>query len=52
MILNETFDVNEKGHLTIAGLDSIELSQNFGTPAYYLDTDAVRRMCRIYRNSF
>lgn len=52
MILNETFDVNEKGHLTIAGIDAIELSQKFGTPAYYLDTDAVRRMCRVYRNSF
>lgn len=52
MILHKTYGVNEKGHLTIGGLDAVELAAKFGTPAYYLDTDAVREMCRMYKDSF
>ncbi len=52
MILNKTCGVNSAGHLTISGLDSVELSEKYGTPAYFLDTDAVREMCRMYIDSF
>lgn len=43
--------VNEKGHLTLGGLDCIDLAKEYGTPLYLLDTDAVRANCRIYREA-
>ena len=52
MLLHPSFDINEKGHLTIGSLDAIELSETYGTPAYYLDLDAVRNMCRMYKKQF
>lgn len=52
MILHSTYDVNNEGHLTIGGLDSQELAAKFGTPAMFLDTDAVRAICREYKSAF
>ena len=52
MILHPTYELNEAGHLTVAGLDAVELAKEFGTPVYLLDTDAVRAQCRLYREAF
>jgi diaminopimelate decarboxylase len=52
MILHPTFGLNAAGHLTVAGFDAVELAREFGTPAYFLDTDAVRAQCRTYRSAF
>ena len=51
MILHDHFDINEQGHLTIGGLDTVELAKEFGTPAYIMDENALRKMCRTYRLS-
>ena len=51
MILHESFNVNEKGHLTIGGADAAELAQDYGTPAYIIDENAVRANCRAYRQA-
>ncbi len=51
MILHKHFDVNEKGHLTIGGMDAVELAQRFGTPAYVLDESVIRANCREYLNA-
>ena len=51
MIIHNHFDVNEKGHLTIGGADSVELAERFGTPAYILDENVIRANCRAYRNA-
>ena len=51
MILHSSFDVNEKGHLTIAGCDSVELAKTYGTPLYVLDEEAIRACCRVYKNA-
>ena len=48
MIIHEHFDINKKGHLTIGGADAVELAEKFGTPAYIIDENAVRKMCRTY----
>ena len=48
MILYPHFDINEKGHLTIGGADSVELAERFGTPAYIIDENVVRARCREY----
>ncbi len=52
MLLHPSFSVNAAGHLTIADMDAVDLSARFGTPAYYLDMDAVRKQCRFYRDAF
>ncbi|MBP3315378.1 MAG: diaminopimelate decarboxylase [Clostridia bacterium] len=48
MIIHEHFDINENGHLTIGGLDAVELAEKFGTPAYIIDENALRARCREY----
>ncbi len=51
MILHPSFTINDAGHLAIAGCDAVELAREYGTPAYIMDEDAVRSMCRIYRQA-
>ena len=51
MILHDHFDVNTQGHLTIGGMDTVELAEQFGTPAYIMDENAIRAMCRTYRQA-
>ena len=48
MILHKHFDINEKGNLTIGGMDAVELAREFGTPAYILDENVIRANCREY----
>lgn len=48
MILYPHLSVNEQGHLTIGGLDTVELAREFGTPAYIIDEDVIRQNMRIY----
>lgn len=48
MILHPHFDVNVSGHLTIGGIDAVQLASEFGTPAYIIDEDVIRENCRIY----
>ena len=48
MILHKHFDTNEEHHLTIGGVDAVELAKEFGTPAYILDENAIRENCREY----
>lgn len=47
-LLYSNLAVNEKGHLTIAGYDAVELAKEFGTPLYVLDENRVRENCRLY----
>lgn len=51
MILFNHLDINEKEHLTIGGMDTVELAREFGTPAYILDENVIRQQCRIYRDA-
>lgn len=51
MILHHHFDTNEQGHLTIGGVDTVELANTYGTPAYILDEDVIRQNCRTYRKA-
>ncbi len=47
-MLYDNLAVNDAGHLTIAGLDAVELAKTYGTPLYVLDEDRVRQRCRTY----
>jgi len=50
-MLYKHLNVNEKGHLTIGGVDTLELAKEFGTPAYVLDENVIRENCRTYLNA-
>lgn len=51
MFVNDCLNVNEKGHLTIGGCDTIELAKEFGTPLYVLDENTIRNTCKSFVNS-
>lgn len=51
MILHSHFNVNEQGHLTVGGMDTVELAREYGTPAYILDENVIRENCRTYRQA-
>lgn len=48
----DNINVNEKGHLTFAGQDTVDLAAKYGTPLYLLDEDRIREKCRIYTDAF
>lgn len=48
--LPETVQVNNRNHLTMAGVDLVELAQQYGTPLYVYDEDLLRQNCRNYRD--
>ncbi len=50
-MLHKNLGINEKGHLTFAGMDTVLLAQKHGTPLCLIDYDAVRNMMRIYADS-
>ena len=52
MFVNDCLNVNEAGHLTIGGCDTVELAKEFGTPLYVLDETTIRNICRAYVKSF
>ena len=43
--------VNDLGHLTFNGFDTVELAQQYGTPAYLMDEDRIRYNCRVYMDA-
>ncbi|MBQ7010788.1 MAG: diaminopimelate decarboxylase [Clostridia bacterium] len=43
--------INEKGHLTFAGRDTVDLAKTYGTPLYLMDEERIRENCRIYKNA-
>ena len=44
----KNISVNKAGHLTFAGLDTVELAKRYGTPLYLTDGDKIRENCRVY----
>ena len=52
MFVNNCLNVNEKGHLTIGGCDTVALAKEYGTPVYVIDETTVRDTCRSYVKSF
>lgn len=50
-MLHDNLGVNEKGHLTIAGCDTVELAREHGTPLIVYDEDKLRENCRVYKDA-
>lgn len=50
-MLTENLCINEEGHLTIGGIDTISLAKEYGTPLYVMDEDVIRDNCRKFKES-
>ena len=50
-MLHENLSVNENGHLCIAGKDTVELAEKYGTPLMVMDEARIRRNMRIYKSA-
>ncbi len=44
--------INEKGHLSFAGYDTVDLAQKYGTPLYLMDENKIREHIREYKTAF
>lgn len=51
MFIADCLGANEQNHLTIGGIDTLELAAEYGTPLYAFDEDAIRKHCRMYTES-
>lgn len=49
---NKSLNVNERGHLTIGGCDTVELAAKYGTPLYVVDEGKIESVCSEFLNSF
>lgn len=47
----DNISVNEKGHLTFAGFDTVELAAKYGTPLYLMDENKIREHIREYKST-
>ncbi|WP_414838473.1 diaminopimelate decarboxylase [Carnobacterium sp. TMP28] len=51
-LLTGTMKINEKNHLEVGGIDTIELVNKYGTPSYIYDIEAVKQKARAFKAVF
>jgi diaminopimelate decarboxylase len=47
-MLQQNLSVNDAGHLTVSGVDTVSLAKKYGTPLYVMDEALIRRNMRRY----
>lgn len=47
-----TQQINEQGHLTIGGVDTMELAKQYGTPLFVYDTALIRKRAQGFIDTF
>ena len=52
MFLHGTQAVNEKGHLTIGGCDTVELAETYGTPTIVYDIALFKERAQGFVDTF
>ncbi len=50
-MLCSNIGINEAGHLTFAGADTVRLAAHYKTPLYLMDEDRIRENCRVYKTA-
>ncbi len=51
MYVSDCIDINNEGHLSIGGCDTVALAKEFGTPVYVFDENEIRKNLRTFRDS-
>lgn len=52
MVMVSEHNVNEKGHLLIGGIDSLELTKTYGTPLFAYDLSLIKSRARAFLATF
>ncbi len=52
MHLHGSAKINKDGHLTIGGVNTVELAKQYGTPLYVYDVDLIRERARGFKETF
>lgn len=52
MHLYGTQDISKNGHLTIGGVDTVDLAKVYGTPLFVYDIDLIRKRARGFIDTF
>lgn len=47
-MIAKNIDVNAEGHLTFAGMDTVELAKEYGTPLYLVDKNGIKERAEEY----
>ena len=50
-MLYKNLAVNDKGHLTFAGYDTLDLAKQYGTAVMVMDESVIRSRCREYKSA-
>lgn len=50
-MISESLGINNENHLTIGGVDCVDIVKEFGTPVYVMDEALIRKNCRTYLDS-
>lgn len=50
--MNDYYRTNIKGHLTIGGIDALDLAKNFGTPLMVYDVAQIRKQFQSFQQAF
>ncbi|MFB1050448.1 diaminopimelate decarboxylase [Paraliobacillus sp. JSM ZJ581] len=48
----ENQKINDQGHLTIGGVDTVYLAEKYGTPLFVYDVEKIRENARAFVNTF
>lgn len=48
----DNIGINAAGHITFAGVDTVDIAKEYKTPLYIMDEDKIREKCGIYVNAF
>lgn len=51
MFVTSCLGSNDKGHLTIGGVDAVDLANKYGTPLYVMDERTIKGHCRTFQQS-
>ncbi len=51
MFVSDSLNVNERGHLTIGGADTVEIAEKYGTPVIVYSENGIRNNCRAFVGS-
>jgi diaminopimelate decarboxylase len=51
MFVSDCISINDRGHLTVGGADTVELAKSFGTPLYVFDENEIRKNIRAFKDS-
>ena len=51
MFVTSSLGANDRGHLTVGGVDAVDLAKQYGTPLYVMDERTIRGHCRTFQQS-